>query len=88
MVTSQLRSAVVDLVREAGRATMVYYDGSVSADVRQKDDRSPVTLADEVAHGILVEGLHRLDPATPIVSEESEAAGFFIPLLSKNSASA
>jgi 3'(2'), 5'-bisphosphate nucleotidase len=76
MVTSQLRSAVVDLVREAGRATMVYYDGSVSADVRQKDDRSPVTLADEVAHGILVEGLHRLDPATPVVSEESEAAGF------------
>jgi 3'(2'), 5'-bisphosphate nucleotidase len=76
MVTSQLLSAVVDLVRVAGRATMVYYDVSVSADVRQKDDRSPVTLADEVAHGILVEGLHRLDPATPVVSEESEAAGF------------
>ncbi len=53
MVTSELRSAVVDLVREAGRATMVYYDGTVAADVREKDDRSPVTLADEVAHGIL-----------------------------------
>jgi 3'(2'), 5'-bisphosphate nucleotidase len=76
MVTSQLRSAVVDLVREAGRATMVYYDGSVSADVREKDDRSPVTLADEVAHGILLEGLRRLDPATPVVSEEAEAAGY------------
>jgi 3'(2'), 5'-bisphosphate nucleotidase len=76
MVTSELRSAVVDLVREAGRATMVYYDGSVSADVREKDDRSPVTLADEVAHGILLEGLRRLDPATPVVSEEAEAAGY------------
>ena len=76
MVTSDLRSAVVGLVREAGRATMVYYDGSVSADVREKDDRSPVTLADEVAHGILLEGLRRLDPGTPVVSEEAEAAGY------------
>ncbi len=76
MVTSQLRSAVVDLVREAGRATMVYYDGTVAADVREKVDRSPVTLADEVAHGILLEGLRRLDPATPVVSEEAETDGF------------
>jgi len=76
MVTSELRSAVVDLVREAGRATMVYYDGTVAADVREKDDRSPVTLADEVAHRILLDGLRRLDPATPVVSEEAEAAAF------------
>jgi len=76
MVTSELRSAVVDLVREAGQATMVYYDGTVAADVREKDDRSPVTLADEVAHRILLDGLRRLDPATPVVSEEAEAAAF------------
>ena len=76
MVTREMRSAVVDLVREAGRATMVYYDGAVSADVREKDDRSPVTLADEVAHGILVEGLRRIDPTTPVVSEEAAAADF------------
>ncbi|MEO6057268.1 MAG: 3'(2'),5'-bisphosphate nucleotidase CysQ [Gemmatimonadales bacterium] len=76
MVTSQLRSAVIDLAREAGRATMIYYDGTTDAGVREKDDKSPVTLADEVAHGILVEGLARLDPETPIVSEEAEAAKF------------
>ena len=76
MVTREMRSAVVDLVREAGRATMVYYDGAVSAEVREKDDRSPVTLADEVAHGILVEGLRRIDPTTPVVSEEAAAADF------------
>jgi 3'(2'), 5'-bisphosphate nucleotidase len=35
-----------------------------------------VTLADEVAHGILVEGLQRLDPTTPVVSEEAVAADF------------
>jgi len=76
MVSPVLRSAVIALAREAGRATMTYYDGAVDADVRQKNDESPVTLADEVAHGILVDGLHRLDPATPVVSEEAENAGF------------
>jgi 3'(2'), 5'-bisphosphate nucleotidase len=76
MVTPQLRSAVVDLVREAGRATMTYYDAPESAGVRQKDDKSPVTLADEVAHGILVEGLQRLDPSIPVVSEEAAADDF------------
>ena len=74
MVAPELRSAVAGLAREAGRATMIYYDGTTDAGVRQKDDRSPVTLADEVAHGIILEGLHRLDPETPVVSEESEAA--------------
>jgi 3'(2'), 5'-bisphosphate nucleotidase len=55
---------------------MTYYDSPADAGVREKDDRSPVTLADEVAHGILVDGLRRLDPATPAVSEEAAAADF------------
>jgi 3'(2'), 5'-bisphosphate nucleotidase len=76
MVSVKLRSDVVGLVREAGRATMTYYDAPESAGVREKADRSPVTLADEVAHGILVEGLHRLDPSTPVVSEEAAADDF------------
>jgi 3'(2'), 5'-bisphosphate nucleotidase len=76
MVSSQVRSAVIDLAREAGRATMTYYDAPADAGVREKEDRSPVTLADEVAHDILVEGLHRIDPVTPIVSVEAAAADF------------
>ncbi len=75
MVTQELRTAVIALAREAGRATMAYYDGG-AAEVREKDDRSPVTLADEVAHGILVDGLRRLDPDTPVVSEEAQAASW------------
>ena len=76
MVSDQLRAAVITLVREAGRATMTYYDSPADAGVREKEDRSPVTLADEVAHGILVEGLRRLDPTTPGGSEEAAAADF------------
>ena len=55
---------------------MTYYDGAVPAGLREKEDRSPVTLADEVAHRIIVEGLRQIDPGTPIVSEEAEAASF------------
>jgi 3'(2'), 5'-bisphosphate nucleotidase len=76
MVTPKLRSLVVGLAREAGRATMTYYDGVVSAAVREKEDQSPVTLADEVAHGIILDGLQRIDPGTPIISEEAQAASF------------
>jgi 3'(2'), 5'-bisphosphate nucleotidase len=76
MVSADLRSDVVDLVREAGRATMSYYDGPAAAGVREKEDRSPVTLADEVAHGILVEGLRELDSSIPVVSEEAAADDF------------
>jgi 3'(2'), 5'-bisphosphate nucleotidase len=76
MVTTELRSAVAELAREAGRATMTYYGDESGAGVRAKADESPVTLADEAAHHILVDGLRRLDPGTPVVSEESQAEGY------------
>jgi 3'(2'), 5'-bisphosphate nucleotidase len=76
VATVDLRAAVADLAREAGRATMRYYTDEAPSEVRQKDDRTPVTLADEVAHDILVDGLRKLDPATPVVSEEADAAAF------------
>jgi 3'(2'), 5'-bisphosphate nucleotidase len=76
MVTMELRSAITSLVREAGGATMTYYHGAADAGIREKDDSSPLTLADEAAHRVLVDGLRRIDPSTPVVSEEAEAAPF------------
>jgi 3'(2'), 5'-bisphosphate nucleotidase len=75
MVGAELRSSVVALTRQAGHATMTYY-GDAAGDVREKSDQSPVTLADEAAHGILVQGLRELDPDIPVVSEEGEIASF------------
>jgi 3'(2'), 5'-bisphosphate nucleotidase len=72
MVGADLSVAVTRLAREAGRATMTYYDGGIPAGIRLKEDSSPVTLADEEAHEILLDGLHRLDPGTPVISEEAE----------------
>jgi 3'(2'), 5'-bisphosphate nucleotidase len=76
MVAPELRSAILALAREAGNATMTYYNSAEVAGLREKDDRSPVTLADEIAHDILVAGLRRQDPETPVVSEEAESATF------------
>jgi 3'(2'), 5'-bisphosphate nucleotidase len=78
MVAADLLVAVTRLAREAGHATMAYYDGAVPAGVRLKADSSPVTMADEDAHAILVEGLAGLDPKTPVISEEAEAPPFEI----------
>ncbi len=44
-------------------------------DVKHKDDRSPVTEADHAAEAIILEGLARIAPSTPVVAEESVAAG-------------
>jgi 3'(2'), 5'-bisphosphate nucleotidase len=74
MVVADLRVAISDLAREAGRATLPFYDGVLGSNVREKEDRSPVTLADEAAHEILVSGLREIDSDTPVISEEAEAA--------------
>jgi 3'(2'), 5'-bisphosphate nucleotidase len=74
MVVADLRIAISDLAREAGRATLPFYDGVLGSNVREKEDRSPVTLADEAAHEILVSGLREIDSDTPVISEEAEAA--------------
>jgi 3'(2'), 5'-bisphosphate nucleotidase len=68
MVVADLLPAVIDMTREAGRAVMAHY--GTAAGVEEKDDRSPITLADRAAHRILAEGLRRLDPAIPVISEE------------------
>jgi 3'(2'), 5'-bisphosphate nucleotidase len=76
MVITELRTEVTQLARAAGCATMSYYNGDIASEVREKDDRSPVTLADEVAHELLVRGLGRIDPDTPVISEEASLAPF------------
>jgi 3'(2'), 5'-bisphosphate nucleotidase len=72
MVAADLLPPVIELAREAGRAVMTYYGGA--AEAKEKEDRSPITLADEAAHRILLDGLHRLDPGTPVISEEGTLA--------------
>jgi 3'(2'), 5'-bisphosphate nucleotidase len=53
---------------------MEVYDGDIA--VSRKADASPLTQADMAAHHIIVDGLARLTPEWPVLSEESEALPF------------
>jgi 3'(2'), 5'-bisphosphate nucleotidase len=69
--------AALDLARIAWRAGEIilrhYALESIAA--RQKDDRSPVTDADEEAERCILAELRRLFPDVPIIAEEAAAAG-------------
>ncbi|MBM3648822.1 MAG: 3'(2'),5'-bisphosphate nucleotidase CysQ [Alphaproteobacteria bacterium] len=68
-----LRAACTDFARAAAREIMRIYAGDLGE--RTKADKSPVTDADHVAEAVIVEGLRRLTPGTPVVAEEEMAAG-------------
>jgi 3'(2'), 5'-bisphosphate nucleotidase len=61
------------LTRIAGQAAETILDVAVAATARTKDDGSPVTAADEAAEAVIVDGLRRLVPDVPIISEEAAA---------------
>ena len=64
-----LREGVIAIAHDAGAAIMrVYADGF---DIERKADDSPVTTADLAAHTLIVQGLSRLTPELPVLSEES-----------------
>jgi 3'(2'), 5'-bisphosphate nucleotidase len=68
-----LRDACTDLAGDAAREIMRIYAGDLGT--RTKADKSPVTDADHAAEAIILAGLHRLTPDTPVVAEEEMAAG-------------
>jgi 3'(2'), 5'-bisphosphate nucleotidase len=58
-ITMQAAAAILDFATDAG--------------VRRKADGSPVTAADEAAEVIICDGLKRLAPDLPVISEEHAA---------------
>jgi len=65
----QLLAAVCGIARTAGHATLEVYGRDFS--VTRKSDDSPLTEADQVAHGIITRDLANLDASIPVLSEES-----------------
>jgi 3'(2'), 5'-bisphosphate nucleotidase len=57
------------IAQAAGEAILDVYGSEFS--VQMKDDRSPLTEADRVAHRIIGERLRALDETVPMLSEES-----------------
>jgi len=67
-----LTDELLPIVARAGAAIMQVYGAAFS--VQRKDDDSPLTLADLESQRIIIEGLKRITPDVPILSEESAAA--------------
>jgi 3'(2'), 5'-bisphosphate nucleotidase len=70
------RRALLDLAcraaREAAVAILEIYAGEFA--VRRKDDRTPVTLADERAEALILARLKSEAPEIPVIAEEATAA--------------
>ena len=60
---------VIELAETAGERILAIYE--TEFDVTHKGDASPLTAADLAAHEAIVEGLSRLTPHWPVLSEES-----------------
>jgi len=63
-------SEMVNLVEMAAQLILQVYTGSF--EVIEKDDKSPLTLADKKANDYLCAGLKNLYPDIPIISEENK----------------
>ena len=63
---------VVNVSVEAGKAILaIYHDPERAGVVSDKDDHSPLTLADMAAHQLICERLTELYPDIPVLSEEN-----------------
>ena len=66
-----LLAQLCTIAAAAGTAILEVYGRDFA--VHYKDDRSPLSEADQVAERIIVERLRALDASVPILSEESRA---------------
>lgn len=70
---SPITRRFAEIAFAAGSLILSHYAAGV--DARQKDDRSPVTIADEEAEALILEALRAEFPGIPVVAEEEAAAG-------------
>jgi 3'(2'), 5'-bisphosphate nucleotidase len=70
----ELLERIGTIARKAGAAIMDIY--AREFDVEFKDDSSPLTAADMAAHSAIAEGLAKLEPHFPLLSEESNDGAF------------
>lgn len=63
---------VIRIAKEAGAAILTVYADEANFNTTLKDDRSPLTLADQKANEVIVKGLKQLSSSYPIISEENK----------------
>jgi len=67
----ELIKPCVALSKKAGLKALEFYKSNMDLGIETKSDATPVTNADMAAHNVIVEGLKKLTPDIPILSEEA-----------------
>ncbi len=65
-----LLAPIIEISRQASVAMLDIYE-SADFGIQHKQDNSPLTMADLASHQIIVDGLEKLSPDWPVLSEES-----------------
>lgn len=65
----ELLPLVIDIAEQAASKILEIYNDDINVQI--KDDDSPLTAADLASHKVIVEGLSKLTPEIPLMSEES-----------------
>ena len=71
-VASDLLERLIELAGAASAAVIQVYERRF--EVSYKDDGSPLTEADMASHRLISEGLGRIEPDVPVISEENATA--------------
>lgn len=71
----ELLDEIKSLALKAGDAILKVYS-SADFGTTFKEEGSPLTLADKASHSIITDGLSRISPGIPVLSEESDAAPY------------
>lgn len=73
MPSTHLLPALISIVRDASQEILaVYEDEALQGQQTLKEDRSPLTLADQAAHQLIARRLSALTPSIPLLSEEGK----------------
>ncbi|WP_409524561.1 3'(2'),5'-bisphosphate nucleotidase CysQ [Nitrincola sp. MINF-07-Sa-05] len=70
-IAPELIQELLELSEQAGEAILEIYHDIDRWQESTKTDDSPVTAADIAAHNLLLQGLQRITPDIPVLSEES-----------------
>lgn len=76
MDKSKMVEIVKEIAKEAGAVILDVYNQPGAFQVNLKSDDSPLTIADKKANQVICDGLIKLAPDIPIISEENKAIAY------------
>lgn len=73
---SKFQNELKEIAKAAGDAIMKIYENEADFGVQTKGDDSPLTKADSAANKVICDGLLKMAPNVPIISEENKVTSY------------